>query len=746
MRSFLLDRLPAVCFLLVVLFFLPSDSSATRLWRFQWDLEGWTPGFPPDRGTLVHHATMGNPPGCAQVYSTCSDCGGMPIVAPLPYPLSLSGAQSISYDVYLDSSASSHERLRIYGTDGTRYVFTPPGPITTMTWITEVAPLVESSWVREAGSGSFNFVLANVSEISLDLAVSSAAWVLLGFVDNFTIADYVTGACCIDQGYCGVMTYSECVNTYGGTYLGDDVSCHPHYCWPTGCCTYPAGGCEMKPPVDCLNERGWPVYNSDCSAPVCVLTACCVGADGTACMLLVLPECDMRHGQLLWGMDSCDPNPCLPSACCDPVSGSCEVGPFNWCMAGNGVFLLGVSSCEPYPCNPSACCDPQTGACSILPPGECEAQGGIFLGLIGSCMPDPCPRGACCDNATGTCRILRGGDCYRELLDFQPEMESCSPNPCVPIPCCFRMSRDCGMMLWRDCQAAGGAFDLEIRECGFGNPCDPSPFTSTVDNWDAWGAAFVSPGAQSQVDLVTIVVRNAMGVTMPGIHVWIDLGGCASEPICMDSPEAGLSGVTDMNGVVRLNPRLGGCGGYCPVVVRAEGVELRTFNLKSTDWNGFLADGRIGAQDVSWFASVMGTDEWCADYDGNGNVGPADYLMLMTAFNAGDANSNPLCATVGVENPPSSGEGTFDLRVVENPVVDQLRVLFSLPRDGTARIEVFDAAGRLVTEILNGPIGAGPHSVEWRSGDGDPGLAPGVYFVRMTGTGGVKTVKFILLR
>ena len=53
----------------------------------------------------------------------------------------------------------------------------------------------------------------------------------------------------------------------------------------------------------------------------------------------------------------------------------------------------------------------------------------------------------------------------------------------------------------------------------------PDSSQSSVAPWDTYGQAFVSPGTQSGVDLVTITVADSSGNLLEGVFVEIDLSG-----------------------------------------------------------------------------------------------------------------------------------------------------------------------------------------------------------------------------
>jgi len=109
------------------------------------------------------------------------------------------------------------------------------------------------------------------------------------------------------------------------------------------------------------------------------------------------------------------------------------------------------------------------------------------------------------------------------------------------------------------------------------------------------------------------------------------------------------------------------------------------------------------------------------------------------------------------------GDGThtlFETEAIETPalplVLDQNRpnpfnpsteIRFSLPDRRAVRLDVFDAAGRLVRLLHDGTLGPGAHSIVW-DGTNDAGRAAGsgVYFYRLRAGKETISKKMVLLR
>ncbi|MBU8920245.1 MAG: PQQ-binding-like beta-propeller repeat protein [Bacteroidales bacterium] len=166
----------------------------------------------------------------------------------------------------------------------------------------------------------------------------------------------------------------------------------------------------------------------------------------------------------------------------------------------------------------------------------------------------------------------------------------------------------------------------------------PSIVQSSVEPWDSYGLAFVCPGTGTSCDSVTVTIRDENGDPCPYYDVEIDLSDCTG--LCIDIPD-GLSGTTDRDGVVRLDPRVGGCA-ECDVIVRAMDTDIRIYSkVTSSDWDGNWADGKVETVDSLYFMSqfMQPFPELCADYDGSGYVDLVDLSMLACCMGTSNAET-----------------------------------------------------------------------------------------------------------
>ncbi|MFH1501404.1 MAG: lectin like domain-containing protein [Candidatus Eisenbacteria bacterium] len=82
-----------------------------------------------------------------------------------------------------------------------------------------------------------------------------------------------------------------------------------------------------------------------------------------------------------------------------------------------------------------------------------------------------------------------------------------------------------------------------------------------------------------------------------------------------------------------------------------------------------------------------------------------------------------------------------------NPFNPAATVSFTLPEAGMARLAVYDASGRLVAVLAEGPHDEGPHEVVWHGRDeGGADAASGVYFLRLEAGGKTALRKMVMVR
>ncbi len=82
-----------------------------------------------------------------------------------------------------------------------------------------------------------------------------------------------------------------------------------------------------------------------------------------------------------------------------------------------------------------------------------------------------------------------------------------------------------------------------------------------------------------------------------------------------------------------------------------------------------------------------------------------------------------------------------------NPAFGAATLRFALPAASQVRLAVYDAAGRLVRELVNGPIAAGAHSERWNLQDsGGSAASAGLYFARLEAAGQILVRRMAVVR
>ena len=95
-----------------------------------------------------------------------------------------------------------------------------------------------------------------------------------------------------------------------------------------------------------------------------------------------------------------------------------------------------------------------------------------------------------------------------------------------------------------------------------------------------------------------------------------------------------------------------------------------------------------------------------------------------------------LPGVVGVDPVPSDGPG-LALSVAPNPSGGVLRLDFVIREPATVKLRIYDVQGRIVESLVDGPVEAGPHHVEWTGMSRGARASAGLYFAQLE-VGGLK--------
>jgi len=87
------------------------------------------------------------------------------------------------------------------------------------------------------------------------------------------------------------------------------------------------------------------------------------------------------------------------------------------------------------------------------------------------------------------------------------------------------------------------------------------------------------------------------------------------------------------------------------------------------------------------------------------------------------------------------------LSAFPNPFNASIMLRAEIAAGGPARLVIFDAGGRRVRVIVERSLAAGPHTFHWDGRTDARGDAPsGIYFARLSGSGGTTVAKLVLVR
>lgn len=89
----------------------------------------------------------------------------------------------------------------------------------------------------------------------------------------------------------------------------------------------------------------------------------------------------------------------------------------------------------------------------------------------------------------------------------------------------------------------------------------------------------------------------------------------------------------------------------------------------------------------------------------------------------------------------------FGLQMVPDPMVDRVRISYSLTVSGHVRVSIYDAAGKVVRELVNAAQGSGRYELIWNRDDrAGRRLSAGIYFCRLESAGRMQRRKLVAQR
>ncbi len=148
-----------------------------------------------------------------------------------------------------------------------------------------------------------------------------------------------------------------------------------------------------------------------------------------------------------------------------------------------------------------------------------------------------------------------------------------------------------------------------------------------------------------------------------------------------------------------------------------------------------------------------GVQQWEIKYTNSGSPGSSDRAVSIYADNSGNvyaAGSSALDYAV-VKYSPLVGVHQFQNEIPDNfslkqnypnPFNPNTNIEFSISKTGVVKLTVYDAAGRLVEELLNKELSAGNYKFSFNAGK----LSSGAYFCKLEAEGFTQTKSMLLVK
>ena len=171
--------------------------------------------------------------------------------------------------------------------------------------------------------------------------------------------------------------------------------------------------------------------------------------------------------------------------------------------------------------------------------------------------------------------------------------------------------------------------------------------------------------------------------------------------------------------------------------------------------NFFFLDhsrGRLGRMVLDGSNNVVSVNEsWGLTNTAGWGAGPVDLAqgpdgaLYYTEYGPGTVRRVAYTSLVGVESPPSAPG--LSLAAAPNPFTTTTRVHLSVRETGQTRLSLYDVGGRRLRVLVDGPLPAGEHNLEWDGKDEDGRALPaGVYLARLENANTIMVARMALTR
>jgi hypothetical protein len=162
-------------------------------------------------------------------------------------------------------------------------------------------------------------------------------------------------------------------------------------------------------------------------------------------------------------------------------------------------------------------------------------------------------------------------------------------------------------------------------------------------------------------------------------------------------------------------------------------IWTNTATIEDDSWTEQVYDvSSVGARSTLYLRWTMGTTDSSWQYCG---------------WNIDDIEIWGIAYTPSGVADPDATAGVKLLAASPNPFREAATIAYGLPAAGRVTVGVYDVAGRLVRNVVDGPVEAGLHAAQWDGRDASSRpVAAGVYFCRIVALGETDTRSMVLLK
>ncbi len=400
-------------------------------------------------------------------------------------------------------------------------------------------------------------------------------------------------------------------------------------------------------------------------------------------------------------------------------------------VAGDLVYDGDTIFDAPIFCGPDSCGSAPSvdGDYSLSVASPCNASFspcGELIGALDSVCADGI--GACC--FVEFCFFTSEADCVAGDGAYLGDGTVCSPDPCPEPGGCCLPDDTCQLLIPAECEDAGGLYLGAGIDCPSGG-CSFNAGGSLIVHAEP-GLSYQNGATYCDSTSITVCGQGVFTVAAADTVVFHVMASM------LDGSMPRVAGVTfgieydeaDLN-ILDF--------GACADFELAESNWPAPGSGTAVTWGTAQTDSAI---EVYWFAvEVLGEGPFQfelvehpvqgASFGDDQVPTQLDPVTCLGSLGFGVAGFN-CCQTTSAEDPTLGGVLVTQLHPARpNPTEGRTAIRFDLADDSQVDLSIYDASGRRVQVLRDGPLSAGRHEYSWSAGSGERTMAAGVYFVRL---------------